>query len=49
MTAGDRLEKTLMRIHGGLQIWLRSFYKAYKVRCVIPLNETHSDLGFRSR
>ena len=36
------LEKTLMRIHGGLDLRLRSFYKVYQKRLVIPLNKTHS-------
>ena len=31
-----------MHFHGGQQIRLRSFYKVYKKRCVIPLNKTHS-------
>ena len=36
------LKKTLMRIHGGLQIWLRSYYKVFKKRGVILLNKKHS-------
>ena len=36
------LEITLTRIHGGLQIWLQSFYKVYKKVIVNRLKKNHS-------
>ena len=36
------LEKTLLRIQGGLHLQLRSFYKAYKKRITVLLNKKHS-------
>ena len=38
------LEKTLLRIHIGLHLWLRSSYKVCKKWIIILLNKKHSDL-----
>ena len=36
------LETTFMCIQGGLLLWLRELYQAYKKRITIPLNKNHS-------
>ena len=40
-TSADQPGETLMHIHGGLHLRLRSLKTVYKKRIVTPLNEKH--------